>query len=140
MHPIRFLNSRLKPARLALLMLALSAFFVATTSMMPTAQAQVRRMFPGQALRGNMTFVSATQVVLDGRTERLGAGVRVRNQQNRTVFPSSLSGRNFAVNYLRDATGRISEVWLLTPAERTQDLRRSAPNRLQGSDVQPYLN
>lgn len=139
MPVVRLLQPCLASVRTASLALA-AAFFLAAVAAPPQAQAQTLRMFPGNALRGNMTFISSTQVILDGREERLGPGVRIRNQQNRLVFASSLVGRNFPVNYVRDATGHVSQVWLVTPTEMTHDLRKSAPNRLQGSDVQPYLN
>lgn len=131
----------LTPARRALLSVAMAAAAVLAVPWLPDAQAQtLLRTFPARALRGNMTFVDATHVVLDGREERLSPAVRVRNQQNRVVFASSLSGRNFAVNYFRDASGHINEVWILTPTEMSRDLRKSAPNRLQGASSASYLN
>ena len=129
-----------KPARFALLWFAVAAWVAPMAPWLPDVQAQTLRTFPARALRGNMTFVDATHVVLDGREERLSPAVRVRNQQNRVVFASSLSGRNFAVNYFRDASGHINEVWILTPTEMSHDLRKSAPNRLQGPSSASYLN
>lgn len=138
-HAVSYLV--LKPARCALLVLAAAAALAPAAPWLPVAQAQtLLRTFPARALRGNMTFIDATHVVLDGREERLSPAVRVRNQQNRVVFASSLSGRNFAVNYFRDASGHINEVWILTPMEMSHDLRKSAPNRLQGPSSASYLN
>jgi hypothetical protein len=138
LHPVSHPLFRL--AGCALVWIAAAAVVTPMSSWLPDAQAQTLRTFPARALRGNMTFVDAVHVVLDGQQERLSPGVRVRNQQNRIVFPNSLSGRNFAVNYFRDAAGRINEVWILTPAEMSRDLRKSAPNRLQGAGSASYIN
>ena len=42
---------------------------------------------------------------LNGKAERLGPGVRVRDVHNRVALSGSLRGQTFTVNYLRDPAG-----------------------------------
>ena len=88
--------------------------------LLPSAQAQMRRLFPANVLRGSVTFTEPPVVQLDGRAERLGPGVRVRDQHNRLALTGSLIGQTFVVNYQRDAAGVVREIWILTPAEMEQ--------------------
>lgn len=77
----------------------------------------ITRTFPASALRGELKVLSMYTVKLDGDTERLSPGARIRDQNNRIVMSSTLIGQEFDVNYTRDATRQVYEVWILTPAE-----------------------
>ena len=80
------------------------------------AIAQVRN-FPQEVMRAKIAFVAPPQVLVDGRSEFLAPGVRVRNEQNLLALTGSLLGQIFTVNYLRDPAGLIREIWILTPQE-----------------------
>lgn len=86
--------------------------------LLPTlALAQVRN-FPEKALRGQLEILQVPQIRLNGNTDQLSPGARIRNTSNLIVIPNSLLGQFLTVNYLREpSTGLVHEVWLLTPEE-----------------------
>ena len=79
-------------------------------------QAQIRN-FPDSVMRGNIAFAAPPQILLNGQSEYLAPGVRIRNAHNMLALTGSLVGQNFLVNYLRDPAGLIREIWILTPDE-----------------------
>ena len=81
------------------------------------ADARAERDFPRKARLGEITFVAIPDVVLNGRPERLSHGVRVYSVRNTILMPNRVNGSSAIVNYLRDDRGRVSHVWILTPAE-----------------------
>ncbi|MDO5086612.1 MAG: hypothetical protein Q4D74_03250 [Comamonadaceae bacterium] len=97
----------------------LGAVWVGAAALASTpAQAQAGRIFPMQVERGVITFTAPPEVALNGRTERLAPGVRVRNEHNMVALTGTLIGKTFVVNYLRDPAGVVREIWILTPEER----------------------
>jgi hypothetical protein len=81
-------------------------------------QAQTQRNFPDSAVRGTISFKAPPEVVVDGKTERLSPGARIRDKQNMMAMSGALTGKEFTVNYRRENIGgMVSEVWLLTPEE-----------------------
>lgn len=103
---------------LALLLLCASAW---------AAQAQQVRDFPASALRGSLQVTAPPQVILDGHPDRLAPGARIHDMQNLFVLSGSIAGKELLVNYTRDTTGLLREVWILTPDEARLD-RPSAPS------------
>ena len=95
--------------------LTLAALLLA--SLAGTALAQQVRDFPPQALRGKLEVTAPPQVLLDGKADQLSPGARIRNPYNMYVMSGTLVGQKLVVNYLRESSGLIHEVWLLTPAE-----------------------
>ncbi|MFH0132093.1 hypothetical protein [Variovorax sp. EL159] len=89
------------------------------------------RNFPIGTLRGKFTVLSAPDVELDGKPDRLGAGARIRSAQNMLVMPGAIIGQRYLVNYTRDAAGLLREVWILTPEEASAS--RESLNK-------PFLN
>ena len=71
-----------------------------------------------------MKFVELPDVLLNGKPERLAHAVRVRDERNALVRPGHIAGRTAIVNYLRDAGGRVREVWILSEAEAAIPLKR----------------
>lgn len=95
--------------------LALATLLLA--SLAGTASAQQVRDFPPSALRGKLVVTAPPQVMLDGKADQLSPGARIRNPQNMFIMSGSLVGQDLVVNYVREGSGLIHEVWLLTPAE-----------------------
>lgn len=104
----------------------LATVFVATQAIITSAsllfsgkiQAQTLRNFPINAVRGTISFKAPPEVVVDGKTERLSPGARIRDKQNMMAMTGALNGQEFIVNYRRENIGgMVSEVWLLTPEE-----------------------
>jgi hypothetical protein len=82
--------------------------------------AQVQRMFPADALRGELVVVQPPQVRLNGKDARLAAGARIRNERNMLALSGSLLGQPLVVNYTIDGFGAVKDVWVLTPSERAK--------------------
>ena len=79
--------------------------------------ALAERMFPRGTVRGQMTFIRDREVALNGARERLSPGAQVRDERNRMPSRGSLEGKTFTVNYMRDQSGVIRRVWLLSEGE-----------------------
>ena len=103
-------NATFKIAACALLTGAAVLFSTQTS-------AQQVRDFPPSALRGKLVVTAPPQVMLDGKADQLSPGARIRNPQNMFIMSGSLVGQDLVVNYVREGSGLIHEVWLLTPAE-----------------------
>ena len=97
------------------------------------------REFPRHALRGVLQVTAPPEVLLDGRPERLSPGVRIHSPQHLLVMSGALVGQALVVNYTREHTGLVQEVWLLSPAEAAVKAKRATPERnfSFGSDVVP---
>lgn len=81
------------------------------------AAAQVHRNFPAEALRGEMVFVQAPDVTLNGKPARLSPGSRIRGDTNLLVMSGTLAGQKHIVHYTIEPGGLVSNVWILNPAE-----------------------
>lgn len=79
--------------------------------------AQAQRQFPERALRGQLEIVQIPEIRINGELTRLSPGARIRNTQNLIVMPTTLLGQEWTVNYVREFSGLVHEVWLLTPEE-----------------------
>jgi hypothetical protein len=82
------------------------------------AIAQTSRNFPATALRGELTVAAPPDVLLNGQPARLAPGARIRAQNNLMQVSGALAGQRWIVNYTRDITGTLLDVWVLTPAEQ----------------------
>lgn len=80
------------------------------------AQANVRP-FPPNAQLGEMHIVSASEMFINGKPERLSPGARIRGTNNMLAMSGSLIGQTVWVKYQRESHGLVHEVWILTPAE-----------------------
>ena len=81
-----------------------------------SAQGNVRP-FPQNAERAVMVITYPPIIQLNGRPERLSPGARIRGQNNLVQLSGSLVGQNLLVNFVRNPSGEIHEVWILTEAE-----------------------
>ena len=75
-----------------------------------------QRTFPADVERGEMTVLQGTIV-------------RIFNLHNRVQLPVTLAGQKQVVNYRRNATGQISEVWLLSAQEAQTAPRKNLAQR-----------
>ncbi|MDR2166179.1 MAG: hypothetical protein LBO79_11330 [Zoogloeaceae bacterium] len=89
------------------------------------------RMFPGNAVSGSLDSAPRLgKVSISGKTFPAAPGLQIRNEFNRIVLPSMLSGSNFPVLYQMDATGaNVWRIWILTPSEISA-LKISMPSPL----------
>lgn len=95
---------------------ALTAFAAAACSI--SAQAQVHRPFPVQALRGELVVLQTPDVSLNGQAARLAPGARLRGDNHMLLQPASVAGQKLTVHYTREpSSGMLLDVWVLNPAE-----------------------
>lgn len=86
------------------------------------------RIFPMNALRGQIAFGAPPAIQLDGQVTRVSPGVRIQNAQRMLASPASLVGQSYVVNYTKEATsGLVNQVWILTAAEAST--RRASAER-----------
>ena len=101
-------TSRLRRTLLALPLLGLAAL----------AQAQINvRPFPPNAERGTMVVTYPPVIQMNGKSDRLSPGSRIRGTNNMLVLSGSIVGQSLVVNFVRNPTGEVHDVWILTDAE-----------------------
>ncbi len=127
----RCTSSNVRPAALAR-WLPLATLLLALGG---TACAQgFARQFPAQAVRGTMVVTNGPEITMDGKADRLSPGARIRGTNNMMVLSGALIGQELVVNYTRENTGQVHDVWILTPEEAREkratgaDAARAAAN------------
>ena len=115
--------NRCTPSLLAALLLAAAASLISlpATAQIDEAKANVRP-FPKTAVRGELVVLMAPEVAIDGKPDRLSPAVRIRDASDKLVLSGSLANQPLAVNYVRDNTGLIHQVWILNRDEIKQKL------------------
>lgn len=78
------------------------------------------RPFPPNAKRGTMTPGYAPDIHIDGKLRQLSPAARIVSDENMTITPASLRGKDIVVNYTEDMNGYIDRVWILTREEARQ--------------------
>jgi hypothetical protein len=112
---------RLCALALASLLISTPAVVRAQTDAYPVPMAMaMARMLPPASLRGELLITGAQSGELNGNTETLAPGLRVRGANNLLLAPGMLMGKEFVVNYVRDSYGLIYEVWILRDDERAK--------------------
>lgn len=86
------------------------------------------RQFPKAALRGLLVVRAPPDISLNGKADRLSPGARIRNVNNNYVLSGALLGQELLVNYTRDSTGLVYEVWVLS-AEEAREKRAGLSTR-----------
>ncbi|MDQ3061220.1 MAG: hypothetical protein M3R45_17190 [Pseudomonadota bacterium] len=82
------------------------------------------RHFPPAALRGKMVVLAPPVISLDGKDDRLSPGSRIRDTNNMLVMSGALANQTLVVNYLRENTGLVHEVWILN----SEEIKQKRPN------------
>ena len=86
------------------------------------------RQFPTEARRGELVILTAPEIAMDNKPDRLSPGVRIRDIDNNLVLSSALANQKLTVNYLRDNTGLVHSVWVLNPEE----IKQKMPGKPEG--------
>lgn len=107
----------------ALILLAASASLVSPSALAQTSQPGVRQ-FPPAALRGEMVVLAPPIISMDGKPDRLSVGSRIRDANNHLVLSGALVEQKRVVNYLRENTGQVHQVWILN----SEEIRQKRPN------------
>ena len=91
------------------------AFLLALTA--PALHAQVIRTAPADVKPARLVVTAPPQITLDGRSDRLSPGARIRGTNNLMLLSGSVVGQSLPVVYRRDAAGLVHEAWVLTDDE-----------------------
>ncbi|MES2945613.1 MAG: hypothetical protein V4772_22325 [Pseudomonadota bacterium] len=103
---------------MALSLLALSAGFLAAPASAQTTDAKPAvRQFPKAAMRGEMVMQNHPVLSINGKAERLTPGARIFDKNNHLVLSGQLVNQEIVVNYLRDGSGQVHQVWILNSEE-----------------------
>jgi hypothetical protein len=90
---------------------------VTAALLLPSAQAQMHRNFPANALRGEMVITAPPDATMNGQPARLAPGARIRGEDNLLQMSAALAGRRLIVHYTRETNGLLFDIWVLNPAE-----------------------
>ena len=107
---------RCLPFFLGATLLALASL-LALPALAQTDEVPSVRNFPKAALRGVLVVRAPPEISLNGKPDRLSPGARIRNINNNHVLSGNLLGQEVLVNYTRDSSGLVHEVWILNPEE-----------------------
>ena len=99
---------------------SLAAFALGALTLAVALPAHAGRMFPPNALRGELQVVQPPAVLVNGRDARLAPGARIRGENNLIQLSGTLVGQRLVVHYTRDPSGLIKDVWVLTVDERAR--------------------
>ncbi len=111
-------NSRLTPFLVALAAVAGLLGLPALAQTDPEAPAKLNvRKFPPKAVRGEMVVLAPPVISMDGKQDRLSVGARIRDINNNFVMSGPFLNQKLVVNYLRNNTGQVQDVWILNPEE-----------------------
>ena len=95
------------------------AFFVLLLASLAIPAAAQLRTIPKDAQRGQIRFVQANVVELNEQPVQLSPAAQIRDASNRIIMPTALPAGSL-VKYRFDSTGKLREVWILTPEEAAQ--------------------
>ena len=98
------------------------------TLLISTASAQTEefklntRQFPKDAKRGELVVLTPPEIAMDRKPDRMSPAVRIRDANNNLVLSGTLVNQRLVVNYLRDNTGLVHNVWVLNAEEAKQKM------------------
>ena len=104
------------------LIFSLAALFLSTVIAQTEEVKPNIRQFPKDAKRGELVVLSAPDIAVNGKPDRLSPGVRIRDARNNLVLSGTLVNQKLVVNYLRDNTGLVHSVWVLNSEEIKQKM------------------
>ena len=110
------------------LIFSLAALFISTVSAQTEEIKPNIRQFPKDAKRGELVVLSAPDIAVNGKPDRLSPGVRIRDARNNLVLSGTLANQKLVVNYLRDNTGLVHSVWVLN----TEEIKQKMPGQPDG--------
>jgi hypothetical protein len=112
-----------------------STLFIFLASLLvSTASAQTEefkpniRPFPKEAKRGELVVLSAPDIAIDGKADRLSPGVRIRDAKNNLILSGTLANQPLIVNYVRDNIGLVHNVWVLS----SDEIKQKMPGQPEG--------
>lgn len=104
------------------LILSLAALLMTTANAQTEDFKPSTRQFPKDAKRGELVMLTAPDITLDNKPDRLSPAVRIRDTQNNLVLSGTLANQKLVVNYVRDNIGLVHNVWVLNNDEIKQKM------------------
>ncbi len=96
------------------------AVLVVLLSVFSGAGAQVRSL-PADTESGTIRHVQGMTVSINGKPMQLAPGATIRARNNLIIVPTALPPEGAAAEYLLDANGQITRVWLVSPEEAARE-------------------
>ncbi len=84
------------------------------------AGAQMRPL-PADTESGTIRHVQGMTVSINGKPMQLAPGATIRGRNNLIMVPTALPPEGAAAEYLLDANGQITRVWLVSPEEAARE-------------------
>ena len=92
------------------------------------AQELPLRVFNQKPLFGELLIEAAPSAKLNGEPVQLSPGLRIYSMQNMMVLYPMIQGKLVRVAYALDTTGKIQDVWILSPSE-IEHYKKSFPSK-----------
>ncbi len=86
------------------------------------------RQFPKEAKRGELVVLTAPDIAMNGKADRMSPAVRIRDANNNLVLSGTLTNQGLVVNYVRDNTGLVHNVWVLN----AEEIKQKMPGQPEG--------
>jgi len=112
----------------SILFVPLSALFISTASAQTEDFKPNTRQFPKDARRGELVVLTAPDIAMDSKPDRLSPAVRIRDINNNLVLSGTLANQRLVVNYVRDNTGLVHNVWVLN----SEEVKQKMPGQPEG--------
>jgi hypothetical protein len=104
------------------LLVALGVLLVSNASAQTEEPKPNTRQFPKDAKRGELVILNAPEIALNSKADRLSPAARIRDINNHLVLSGTLANQKLVVNYVRDNTGLVHNVWVLNTEEIKQKI------------------
>ena len=72
--------------------------------------------------------LTAPEIAMDSKPDRLSPAVRIRDINNNLVLSGTLANQRLVVNYVRDNTGLVHNVWVLN----REEIKQKMPGKPEG--------
>ena len=112
----------------SILFVPLAALFISTASAQTEDFKPNTRQFPKEARRGELVILTAPEIAMDSKPDRLSPAVRIRDINNNLVLSGTLVNQRLVVNYVRDNTGLVHNVWVLN----REEIKQKMPGKPEG--------
>ena len=110
------------------LLAPLAALLISTASAQTEDFKPNTRQFPKEARRGELVVLTAPEIAMDSKPDRLSPAVRIRDINNNLVLSGTLANQRLVVNYVRDNTGLVHGVWVLN----AEEIKQKMPGQPEG--------
>ena len=112
----------------SILLVSLVTLLISTVSAQTEDFKPNTRQFPKEARRGELVVMNAPEIAMDSKSDRLSPAVRIRDINNQLVLSGTLTNQKLIVNYVRDNTGLVHNVWVLN----SEEIKQKMPGKPEG--------